>query len=110
MSSPAPTSKGTSTGIELAVSPPITSVAPNATSTPSDVRSRGASGSNTGSTRASGGSEISAASATSGSSPRNTQRQPIACATKPASPGPARPGTTHAVESTANIRACSDAG
>jgi hypothetical protein len=40
---------------------------------------------------------------TSGSKPRNTQRQPTAEATRAAIAGPIRPGTTHAVESTANI-------
>src|SRR3984957_17189903 len=40
---------------------------------------------------------------TSGSKPGNTQRQPPAAATRAAIPGPTRPGTTHAVESTANI-------
>src|ERR1700733_9492619 len=43
------------------------------------------------------------AATTSGSKPRNTQRQPTAVATRAAIPGPIRPGTTHAVESTANI-------
>src|ERR1700733_7657794 len=43
------------------------------------------------------------AAITSGSRPRKTQRQPTAAATRAAIPGPTRPGTTHAVESTANI-------
>src|SRR6201996_4548238 len=43
------------------------------------------------------------AAITSGSKPRNTQRQPTAAATRAAIPGPIRPGTTHAVERTANI-------
>src|SRR3984885_6883551 len=43
------------------------------------------------------------AAITSGSRPRNTQRQPTAAATRAAIPGPISPGTTHAVESTANI-------
>src|ERR1700759_871229 len=43
------------------------------------------------------------AAITSGSKPRNPQRQPTAAATRAAIPGPIRPGTTHAVERTANI-------
>src|SRR5579862_269891 len=41
---------------------------------------------------------------TSGIKPRNTHRQPTAAATRAAMAGPTRPGTTHAVESTANMR------
>ena len=53
---------------------------------------------------------MTAASATSGSSPRNTQRQPNASATAPLMAGPMSPGSTHAVDITANMRGCSSAG
>ena len=39
----------------------------------------------------------------SGSRPRNTKRQPIDSPTAPAIAGPSTPGSTHAVESVANI-------
>ena len=48
--------------------------------------------------------------ARSGSRPRNTARQWNASATMPAMAGPISPGTTHAVESIANIRGRSDSG
>ena len=48
--------------------------------------------------------------ATTGSSPRNTHRHPNACATAAAIAGPASPGATHAVDSTAIIRARSEPG
>jgi hypothetical protein len=44
------------------------------------------------------------ATITSGSSPRNTHRQPTAVATRDAMAGPISPGTTHAVDRTANMR------
>ena len=53
---------------------------------------------------------ITAASPTSGNKPRNTHRQPKASATVPLIAGPIRPGSTHALDSTANMRGCSAAG
>src|SRR5215475_3787303 len=50
------------------------------------------------------------AAITSGSKPRNTHRQPTAAATRAATAGPTRPGTTHAVERTANMRGRHSAG
>ena len=48
--------------------------------------------------------------ATSGSSPRKTQRQPKTWATAALTRGPTRPGTTQAVDRTAIIRARSSSG
>ena len=53
---------------------------------------------------------IAAASATSGNNPRNTHRHPKATATAPLTAGPIRPGSTHALDNTANIRGCSAGG
>ena len=50
------------------------------------------------------------ASAMSGSSPRNTNRQPIDSPTAPASAGPTTPGRIQAVDSVANMRGLSDSG
>ena len=50
------------------------------------------------------------ATATSGSRPRNTARQLIHAETRSASAGPMMPGTTHAVDSTANIRGRTSSG
>ena len=51
------------------------------------------------------GSAIDPVTATTGSSPRNTHRHPNTCATSAAMAGPASPGHTQAVDSTAIIRA-----
>ena len=56
------------------------------------------------------GTAIDPATATTGSRPRNTHRQPKACATSAATTGPASPGRTQAVDSTAIIRARSEPG
>jgi len=56
------------------------------------------------------GTAIDPATATTGSRPRNTHRHPNKCATAAASAGPATPGTTHAVDRTAIIRAWSGPG
>ena len=56
------------------------------------------------------GTAIDPATATTGSRPRNTHRQPNACATSAATAGPASPGTTQAVDSTAIILARSEPG
>ena len=48
--------------------------------------------------------------ATTGTRPRKTQRQPNRCATATAAAGPATPGATQAVESTAIIRGRSRSG
>ena len=60
--------------------------------------------------RARAGTAIAPATATTGSRPRNTHRHPNTCATSAASTGPASPGTTHAVDRTAIMRACSGPG
>ena len=85
------------------------SAAPAATRTASTMRRR-RNGPLGGATPSSGPSRIIAgttnepATATSGSSARNTHRQPTASDTRSASTGPMSPGTTHAVEITANMR------
>ena len=48
--------------------------------------------------------------ATIGTRPRKTHRQPNRCATAALAAGPARPGATHAVDSTAIIRGRSRSG
>ena len=60
--------------------------------------------------RRSDGSANAAEPTTSGSSPRNTQRQPNRSATSADAAGPTRPGTTQAVDSTANTRGRSASG
>ena len=65
--------------------------------------SRPASAPTAGPMARSAGSVIAAATAISGRSPRKTSRQWSASATAPAAAGPIRPGTTHAVDSVANI-------
>jgi hypothetical protein len=60
--------------------------------------------------RTSAGTAMLPATATTGSRPRNTQRQPNRRATSALTAGPASPGATHAVDSTAIIRARSSSG
>ena len=53
---------------------------------------------------------MTAASATIGRRPRNTQRQPNASATAALIAGLMTPGNTHAVDMTANMRGCTAGG
>ena len=55
-------------------------------------------------TRRSAGSASAAHTARIGTRPRNTRRQLAWSATSPLRPGPTRPGTTHAVDSSASMR------
>ncbi|MEJ7722221.1 MAG: hypothetical protein WKF58_18140 [Ilumatobacteraceae bacterium] len=50
------------------------------------------------------------ATMTSGSSPRNTHRQPTTAEARSAIVGPITPGTTHAVDKMANILGRNEAG
>ena len=103
-----PTTPGTSSqrdALKLAT----IAAAPTATREASTMRRRrnGARGGATppsGPRRVIAGTTSDPATATSGTSPRNTHRHPTASDTRSASTGPISPGTTHAVDSTANIR------
>jgi hypothetical protein len=86
-----------------------TSAAPPATRTASTIRRRmnfvaGGRKPSSGPSRIIAGTTSEPATATSGTSPRNTHRQPTASETRSANTGPTIPGTTHAVDSTANMR------
>ena len=61
-------------------------------------------------TARSAGTVSATASATNGSSPMNTIRQPNSSATVPERAGPMTPGSTHAVDVVANIFGRSDSG
>src|SRR4051794_1553087 len=107
-SAPAST-RGTHTMTASAVNPASTSPAPSATRTASRSRLGAASPSTTSSGR-SGRYDSTPATIANGTIPRNTQRQPTAFDTALAMPGPSRPGTTHAVDMTANMRGRSASG
>ena len=49
-------------------------------------------------------------SSTAGMMARNTQRQPTVSLATPANAGPTRPGTTHALDTSAIIRGAADGG
>src|SRR5262249_55324729 len=89
------------------VSPPTTG--PRRRATPARPRGRGGPppprGAGGGRSRNGAGMATGPVSAMNGSNPRNTHRQPKYFATSALSAGPARPGATHAVDSTAIIRA-----
>lgn len=80
-------------------------VAPTAVRRPSSSRCSWARPVAGGPRRVRAGTAIAPATATTGSRPRNTHRQPNARATSALSAGPASPGATQAVDSTAIIRA-----
>ena len=100
-------------------SPPTTSAAPAATRAASTIGRRvqrtGGSGSVSPASRRPPwrnivGTIMAPAATTSGSRPRNTHRQPTHVEIRSDSAGPTTPGTTQAVESTANIRGRSSTG
>ena len=109
MASPAATSRAPVSGERL-VSPARTTPAPAATPIALGSRPRWTSGSGGGPSRRSDGQASAPEAATSGSRPRNTQRQPTLAATSADRAGPIRPGTTQAVERTANTRGRSASG
>src|SRR4029453_14797021 len=106
---PAATSRAPGRGERL-VRPASTRPAPAATPTALGSRPRWTSGSAGGPRRRSDGQARTPEAITSGSRPRNTQRQPRRAATRADTAGPIRPGTTQAVDSTANTRGRRDSG
>jgi hypothetical protein len=58
----------------------------------------------------SAGTTSAAATNGSGASPRNTQRQPATRAIALATPGPIKPGITHALDNSASMRGCRSTG
>jgi hypothetical protein len=94
---------------ELAsVRPASMSAAPAATRMPSPSRCSCVGGESGGPRRIRAGTASDPATATIGSSPRNTHRHPNSRATSALRAGPASPGATHAVDMTAIILARSD--
>jgi hypothetical protein len=108
-SRPAATSAAPARGERL-VRPARTRPVPAATATALARRPRWADGCSGGPSRRSDGQASAAEASTSGSSPRNTQRQLKRSATRADTAGPTSPGTTQAVDSTANTRGRSASG
>jgi hypothetical protein len=87
------------------VRPPSSIAVPAAVRTPSVSRCACNCTESGGPSRIRAGTAIDPATATIGSKPRNTHRQPNSRATSALTAGPASPGATQAVDSTAIIRA-----
>ena len=111
-STPPATTRSTARTAERDPIPARTRAAPAATRSASGMRLRSGSPSSgaPGPIGRMAGRVRSPAASTNGSSPRKTARQPNACSTRLARLGPRTPGTTHAVDSTANMRGRSASG